>query len=198
MTGNVKGLDLHNKGTDFMSRSNLMLVALIGTMTLSACNRQNVESSTSASSVTSKMSSLIKEHQFEEAAQLGLHGLKGNSSDATIYYLMSLAYAERAHYEAGMRGDSLTLVDQYSQQSIATDPSNQLNRFNVAWVLGYAGDIDDRFHCKRYENAHHLLSEIARDQSADAVLKNQVALSSAHLKEKSQNAHCPATAVPSP
>lgn len=180
-----------------MSRYNLLLIAIIGTMTLNACNRQNTESSTSASSVTSQMSSLIKEHQFEEAAQLGLRGLKGNSSDATIYYLMSLAYAERAHYEAGMRGDSLTLVDQYSQQSVATDPSNQLNRFNVAWVLDYAGDIDDRLRCKRYETAHQLLSGIASDQSADAVLRNQVAISSAHLKEKSQNAHCPATAAPS-
>jgi hypothetical protein len=73
---------------------------------LASCNPQATRS-TSVAETGSKMSLLIDQHHFEEAANLGLHSLTGKPADAFIYYLAALAYAERARYETDTAENSL-------------------------------------------------------------------------------------------
>jgi hypothetical protein len=136
------------------------------------------------------MSLLIDQHHFEEAANLGLHSLTGKPADAFIYYLAALAYAERARYETDTAENSLKRVDEYSDRSVSIDPNNQLNRFNIAWVLEYAGDVNPSSRCKYYADSKELLDDASNKLSANVNLKNQVAVSTSRVVEKSKTAHC--------
>jgi hypothetical protein len=156
---------------------------------LVACNRQATPS-TNVAETGSRMSLLIEQHRFEEAAQLGLHSVTGKTADAAIYYFVALAYAEQAKYENGTIDSSLKRVDEYSRRSVSLDPDNQLNRFNIAWVLEYAGDVNSTSRCKYYADSKELLREASSEVSADIPLKNQVALSTSRVIQKSRNAHC--------
>lgn len=136
------------------------------------------------------MSLLIQQHHFEKAAQLGLHSLTGKPADAPIYYFVALAYVEKAKYEGDTTEDSLKRVDEYSRTSLSLAPDNQLNRFNIAWVLEYAGDVNSNSRCKYYTDSKVLLDEASSKLSADVVLKNQVALATSRVIQKSKDTHC--------
>jgi hypothetical protein len=114
-----------------------MAVSISICLTLVGCNRQSRPAS--VSEVGPRMTTLMKQRQFNEAAQLGIQSTTGNRSDAAIYYFVALAYAERAHYEPDTKDEALKLVTEYSVRSMALDQGNRANRFNVAWVLEVCG-----------------------------------------------------------
>ena len=136
------------------------------------------------------MSALIKQHRFDEAAQLGIVASSGKPADAITYYLVALAYAEKAHYEPGTRDGSLRLVDEFARKSVALDPNDHVIGFNVSWVLEYAGDVDSSSRCKYYTDSQDLLNQMSSKVSKDAVLKYEIAASTSRISEKFKAAHC--------
>ena len=136
------------------------------------------------------MTTLMKQHHFNEAAQLGIDATSGKRSDAAIYYFVALAYAERAYAEPDTRDDALKLVSEYSRKSVALDEDNLINQFNIAWVLEYAGDVDSSSRCKHYADSQELLNQLSSKASGDTVLKNQVVASTSRLSQKIKAAHC--------
>ncbi|HTS05243.1 MAG TPA: hypothetical protein VMP68_06645 [Candidatus Eisenbacteria bacterium] len=165
-----------------------LALILFTSVALVACNRQN-SSSRNVAEIGLKISHLIQQHHFEEAAQLGLHSVKGKPEDATIYYFVALAYAKRAGYEADSREDSLKLVDEYSRQSLSRDPDNQLIRFNIALVLEYAGDVESTSRCRYYVESKELLDQVSSKSSANA-LKHDVIESTSRVTQKASDANC--------
>lgn len=156
-----------------MNTMKVILTVSIG-LALFGCNKQN-HPSASVSEIGARMTTLMKQHHFNEAAQLGIDSATGERSDATIYYFVALAYAERAHYEPATRDDALKLVSEYSGKCVALDPDNQTNRINIAWVLEYAGDVDSSSRCKFYSDSEKLLNQISSEAPGDAALKNHLA-----------------------
>jgi len=169
-------------------RARKLALIVLTSVALAACNRKN-SSPGNVAEIGSKISQLIQQHRFEEAAQLGLHSVRGKPEDATIYYFVTLAYAKRAGYEADAREDSLKLMDEYSQQSLSRDPDNQLIRFNIALVLEYAGDIDSTSRCRYYAESKELLEQVSVKSSATD-LKHDVIESTSRLTQKAQDANC--------
>jgi hypothetical protein len=171
-----------------MNTRKMVLIVSLG-LAFVGCNRQS-RPPASIAEIGPRMTTLIKQHHFNEAAQLGIDSVTGKPSDVAIYYFVALAYAERAHYEPDTRGDALKLVSQYSGKSVALDEGNQTNRFNVAWVLEYAGDVDSSSRCKYYADSRELLNQMFSKVSGDAVLNNQVAAATSRISEKVKAAHC--------
>lgn len=171
-----------------MNKRNTALIACLG-LALWGCNRQN-RAPASVSEIGPRMTTLMKQHHFNEAAQLGIHSATGNRSDAAIYYFVALAYAERAHYESDTRDDALKLVSEYSGRSVALDEGNRANRLNVAWVLEYAGDVDSGSRCKLYADSLELYNQMSSKVSGDAVLGNEITASTSRISEKAKAAHC--------
>jgi len=163
-------------------------VILLISVALVACNRHN-SSPRNVAEVGSEISQLIQHRRFEEAAQLGLHSLGNRPQDATIYYLLALAYVERARYEADARESSLKLVDEYSRQSLSRDPDNQLIRFNIALVLESAGDIQSSSQCRYYAESKELLVQASNKASVNT-LKHDVNVSSSRVTQKIKDASC--------
>lgn len=165
-----------------------LAVILLGSVTLVACNRK-ISSPRDAAEIGSKISQLIQQHQFEEAAQMGLHSVSGRPEDATAYYLVALAYAKRAGYQTDAREDSLRLMDEYSRRSLLRDPDNQLVRFNIALLFEYAGDIESSSRCRYYAQSKGLLEQASIKSSAHA-LKQDVVVSTSRVTQKARDAHC--------
>jgi hypothetical protein len=153
------------------------------------CNRQNRPSG-SVAETGSRMSLLIQQHRFKDAAQLGINAATGKPVDAPLYYLVALAYAEQAHFEPDTVDRSLKLVSEYAQKSVALDPDDQTIRFNVAWVLEYAGDVDSSSRCKYYADSQELLNQLSRKASADDVLRGHVGTITSRITQKAKAAHC--------
>ena len=169
-----------------MSTQMMTLIVSVG-LILTGCNRQNRPAS--VAEIGSRMTTLINQHHFNEAAQLGIGAATGNRSDAALYYFVSLAYAERAHYEPDTRDDALRLVTEYTGKSIALDQDNHANRLNVAWVLEYAGDADSSVRCK-YEDSQKLLNQLSADAATDAKLKGHIGENISRVSQKMNAAHC--------
>jgi hypothetical protein len=93
------------------------------------------------------MTALMKQHRFNEAAQLGIDASAGKQADAMTYYWIALAYAEKAHYEPDTKDESLKLVNEYARKSLVLEPNDRVIGFNVAGVLEYAGDVDSSSRC---------------------------------------------------
>lgn len=153
------------------------------------CNRQSRPPANLAE-IGTRMTTLMKQHRFNEAAQLGIDSSAGKPADAMTYYWVALAYAEKAHYESDTKDDSLKLVSGYARKSVALNPNDQVIGFNVAWVLEYAGDVDSSSRCKYYADSQELLNQMSSKVSGDAVLKNQVAASASRISQKVKAAHC--------
>jgi hypothetical protein len=168
-------------------RPRKLALILFTSVALVACNRQK-SSPKNVAEIGLKISQLIQQHHFEEAAQLGLHSVRGNPDDATIYYFVTLAYAKRAGYEADAREDSLKLVDEYSRQSLSRNPDNQLIRFNIALIFEYAGDIEPTSRCRYYARSKELL-EFQIKSSATA-LKHDVIVSTSRVTQKANDSNC--------
>ena len=171
-----------------MNTKKMALIVSLG-LALVGCNRQN-RPPASVSEIGPRITTLMKQHHFNEAAQLGIKSATGKPSDAAIYYFVALAYAERAHYEPDTRDDALKLVSEYSAKSVARDQDNQLNRFNVAWVLEYAGDVDSSSRCKYYADSQELLNQLSSEVSGDAALKSHLAENTSRISQKAKDAHC--------
>ena len=169
-------------------RARKLALILFTSVALVACNRHK-SSPRNVAEIGSKISQLIQQHHFEEAAQVGLHSIKGKPEDATIYYFVALAYAKRARYEADAREGSLKFVDEYSQQSLSRDPDNQLIRFNIALVLEYAGGIESTSRCRYYAESKQLLEQVSIKSSANA-LKHDVILSTSRVAQEAKDANC--------
>jgi hypothetical protein len=170
-----------------MKKHNLALMISLG-LALLGCNRQR--SPASVSDIGARMTKLIKQHHFDEAAQLGLASATGKQSDAAIYYFVALAYAERAHYEPATKDEALKLVSEYSGRSIELDQGNRANRFNISWVLEYAGDVDSSSRCKFFADSQQLMKEMASQVSGDAALRNEITVSTSRISEKVKATRC--------
>jgi len=179
--------DYEIQGESLMRARKMALVLFTGAA-LVACSRQK-SSPRNVAETGLKMSQLIQQHHFEEAAQLGLHSLRGKPEDATIYYFVALAYAERARHDAESREGSLKLVDEYSRLSVSRDPENQLIRFNIAWVLEYAGDVESTSRCRYYAESKELLDQASNKSLANA-LKHDVILSTSRVTQKAKDSNC--------
>lgn len=158
---------------------------------LLACNRRS-SSLREVSEIGSRMSELIRQHRFEEAAEFGLHSARGNRNDAIIYCLVAEAYAKRARYETNAREESLALVDKYSQQSLSRDPESPFIQFNVALVFEYAGDIESASRCKYYAESRELLNQASKKSSKSSAnaLKRDLSVSMPRLSQKAKDANC--------
>src|SRR5438552_2334234 len=99
------------KGKNMNARKIAVIISL--GFVLVGCNRQS-RPPASVAEIGSRMTTLIEQHHFNEAAQFGIDATRGGRSDAAIYYFVALAYAERAHYEPDTRDDALKLVSKYS------------------------------------------------------------------------------------
>jgi hypothetical protein len=183
----VSGLDRQNERADMNTRKMALIISL--GLALVGCSRQN-RPPTNVAEIGSRMSALIKQHRFDEAAQLGIDASAGKPADAMTYYWVALAYAEKAHYEPDTKDESLKLVSEYARKSVALDPNDQVIGFNVAWVLEYAGDVDSSSRCKYYADSQELLNQMSSKVSGDAVLKNQLATSTSRISQKVKDAHC--------
>jgi hypothetical protein len=166
-----------------------LALILLRSVAFVACNRGD-SSQRNVAQTGSRISLLIQQHHFEEAAQLGLHSLSGKPEDATIYYFVALACAKRARYEANTRDDSLRLVDEYSRQSLSRAPDNQLIRVNIAWVLEDAGDIESASRCRYYAESKELLDQAATKLSANVALQRDVVVSTSRMIQKAKDANC--------
>ena len=171
-----------------MQTRKMALIVFLG-LAFVGCNRQN-RAPASVSEIGTRMTALMKQHRFNEAAQLGIDASAGNPADAMTYYWVALAYAEKAHYELGTKDESLKLVSEYAQKSVALNPNDHVTGFNVASVLEYAGDVDSGSRCKFYADTLELYNQMSGKVSGDAVLKNQAAASTSRISEKVKAAHC--------
>ena len=147
------------------------------------------------------MSRLMKEHRFDEAAHVGLQALTGGPSDGSLYYWVALSYAEKGALDPESREQSLKLVNEYSDRSINIDPKDQLNRFSVATVLEYAGDLSTGSKCQFYGKAVGLLADVVGEVSSGgldingtphpaAPLNKAVAEERSSISKKLTDAHC--------
>ena len=179
-----------------MLRIHALLIVLV-CCAFTACNGKIRR----VTDVRSEMTRLIQAHRFDEAAQLGLRSVTGSTSDAPIFYLVSLAYAERAQYDADLRVVSLKQVDDYARKSVSADSSNQLNRFDVAWVLEYAASIDAGTQCQFYRQSGALYEQISNSLSSAANtteanvsgsdrLRNEAAKGKSRVHKKQADADC--------
>jgi hypothetical protein len=171
-----------------MNTGRIALLIFLG-MAFVGCNRQS-RPPANVAEIGTRMTTLMKQHRFNEAAQLGIDASAKKPADAMIYYWVALAYAEKAHYEPDTKDESLKLVGEYARKSVALDPNNRVIGFNVAWVLEYAGDVDSSSRCKYYADSQVLLNQISTMVSGDAVLTNQVAASTSRISQKVKAAHC--------
>lgn len=171
-----------------MNAKRMALVVCLG-LAFVGCNRQNRPPANLAE-IGSRMTTLIMQHHFNEAAQFGIAATTGKRSDGLIYYYVALAYAEKAHYEPDTKDESLKLVSEYARRSVALDPNDRVIGFNVSWVLEYAGDINSSSRCKFYADSLELYNQMSSKVSGDAVLKNEIAASTSRISEKTKAAHC--------
>ena len=168
-------------------RTRKLAFMLFTSVALVACH-QRKSGLGNVAEIGERMSQLIKQRHFEDAAQLGLHSVRGTPEDAAMYYFVALAYANRARYEADAREDSLRLVDEYSRQSLEQNPDNQLIRFNIALVLENAGDIESASRCRYYAESKQLLGQVSIKPSANA-LKRDVIRSASRVTQKAKDAN---------
>lgn len=178
----------HNVKGHHMNTTKMALLICLG-LAFVGCNRQN-RPPASVSEIGIRMTALMKEHRFNEAAQLGIDASARKPADAMTYYWVALAYAEKAHYEPDTKDESLKLVSEYARRSMALDPNDHVIGFNVTWVLEYAGDVDSSSRCKFYADTLELYNQMSSKVSGDVRLKNQVATSTSRISEKAKAAHC--------
>ena len=171
-----------------MNTRKIVLLLYVG-LTFVACNRQN-RPPANVAEIGTRMTALMKQHRFNEAAQFGIDASVGKPADAMTQYWLALAYAEKAHYEPNTKDESLKRVSEYARKSVALGPDDRVIGFNVASVLEYAGDVDSSSRCKFYADSQELLNQMSSKVSGDAVLKNQVAASTSRISEKAKAAHC--------
>ena len=171
-----------------MNTRNMALIVSLG-LALVGCNRQN-RPPASVSEIGTRMTALMKQHRFDEAAQLGIDASAGRPGDAMTYYWVALAYAEKAHYEPDTKDESLKLVSEYARKSVALNPSDHVVGFNVAWVLEYAGDADSSSRCKFYADSLGLYNQMSSKVAGDAALKNEITVSTSRTSGKTKAAHC--------
>ena len=171
-----------------MNTRKIALIIFLG-LAFVGCNRQN-RPPANVSEIGTRMTALMKQHRFNEAAQLGIDASAGKPADAMTYYWVALAYAEKAHYEPDTKDESLKLVSEYARKSLALEPNSRVIGFNVTWVLEYAGDIDSSSRCKFYADSLELYNQMSSKVSGDAVLKNEIAASTSRISEKAKAAHC--------
>ena len=193
MNRNARALDINMR--HLIGKLALIVIVCSAAVSIIACNEQE-KSSGGDSDLRSKMSQLIKQHKFDESAQVGLQRLTGKPSDGWTYYLLALGYAERAQYEPKTKTQSLRLVDQYSEKGLSIDPTDELNRFNIAWVLQYAGGVDGDSRCLYYQRAVKILSEIGNNSSTNTALKKQAAALSADVQKKMRDTQCAPLSAP--
>ena len=184
----VSGLGRHNEKERHMNTSKMALIVFLG-LAFFGCNRQTRRPA-SVSAIGTRMTALMKQHRFNEAAQVGIDASAEKPADAMTYYWVALAYAEKAHYEADTKDESLKLVSEYARKSLALEPNGRVIGFNVAWVLEYAGDVDSGSRCKFYADSLELYSQMSSKVSGDAALKNEIAVSTSRISEKSKAVHC--------
>lgn len=164
-----------------MNTRKMAMLIFLG-LAFAGCNRHDPPPANVAE-IGTRMTALMKQHRFNEAAQLGVDASAGKP-DAMTYYWVALAYAEKAHYEPDTKDESLKLVSEYARKSSALEPNSRVIGFNVTWVLEYAGDIDSSSRCKFYADSLEEYDEMSSKVSGDSVLENQVAAStSASLKK---------------
>ena len=171
-----------------MNTRKIALIIFLG-LAFFGCNRQD-RPAANVAEIGARMTALIKQHRFNEAAQLGIHAATGKQSDGLIYYYVALAYAEKAHYEPDAKDESLKLVSEYARKSVALGPNDHVIGFNVTWVLEYAGDIDSSSRCKFYADSLELYSRMSSKVAGDAALKKEIAASTSRISEKAKAAHC--------
>ena len=184
----VSGLGRHSKNERHMNTRKIALLIFLG-LVFVGCNRQT-RPPANVAEVGTRMTALMKQYRFDEAAQLGIDASARKPADAMTHYWVALAYAEKAHYEPNTKDASLKLVSEYARKSVALDPNDRVIGFNVAWVLEYAGDVDSSSRCKYYADSQQLLNQMSSKVSGDAVLTNQVAASTSRISEKVKAAHC--------
>jgi len=179
-----------------MYREAFVLFALI--LCCSGCSKNKHQT---VSQAGKEMSRLMKEHRFDEAAHVGLQALTGGPSDDSLYYWVALSYAQQGALDSESREQSLKLVNEYSDRSININPRDQLNRFNVATVLEYAGDLSTESKCQFYGKALGLLADIAGGVSSGeleingtphsaAPLNKAVAEENSSISKKLKDARC--------
>jgi len=171
-----------------MNTGKIALIIFFG-LAFVGCNRQN-RPPANVAEVGTRMTMLMKQHRFNEAAQLGIDASARKPADAMTYYWVALAYAEKAHYEPDTKNESLKLVSEYARKSVALDPNDRVIGFNVAWVLEYAGDVDSSSRCKYYADSQELLDQLSSKASADDVLRGHVGTITSRITQKAKAAHC--------
>jgi hypothetical protein len=171
-----------------MNTGKIALLIFLG-LAFVGCNRQS-RPPANVAEIGTRMTTLMKQHRFNEAAQLGIDASARKPADAMTYYWVALAYAEKAHYEPDTKDESLKLVSEYAQKSVALDPNNRVIEFNVAWVLEYSGDVDSSSRCKYYADSQQLLNQLSGKASADDVLRGHVRTITSRITQKAKAAHC--------
>jgi hypothetical protein len=172
-----------------MNTTKIALLICVG-LEFVGCDRQR-RPPANVAEIGTRMTALMKQHRFNEAAQLGIDASAAKPAAAAMtYYWVASAYAEKAHYEPNTKDESLKLVSEYAQKSVALNPNDHVTGFNVSWVLEYAGDVDSSSRCKFYADSLELYNQMSPKVSGDAALKKEIEGSTSRISEKVKTAHC--------
>jgi hypothetical protein len=103
--------------------------------------------------VTTRMAELRNNGQFEEAVELGLHSVKGQSVDDYLFHTIATVYFVRALHDKNQGGKWTRLGAEYSEKALAANPTDIANVFNVGVNYMVVGDDLDTGGCEYYRKA---------------------------------------------
>ena len=120
-------------------------------LAFAGCNRHDPPPANVAE-IGTRMTALMKQHRFNEAAQLGVDASAGKP-DAMTYYWVALAYAEKAHYEPDTKDESLKLVSEYARKSSALEPNSRVIGFIVPGIRQHAEWLNAKSAMRRFRRS---------------------------------------------
>jgi hypothetical protein len=103
--------------------------------------------------VTTKMDVLRDKGQFDEAVEVGLRSVKGQSGDGYIFHRIATTYFVRALHDKDQSGKWARLGAEYSEKALAANPRDIANVFNVGVNYMIVGDDLDTGGCEYYRKA---------------------------------------------
>ena len=153
----------------------------------------------------SQMVNYTKQGRYEDAVQVGLHALQGQTSDEIVYQQISNVYLIRARKDSDQREQCVAKAVSYVEKALSLNSRDKdaagVHLFLDAQSFEVAGDLSTTGRCAYYERATKLLDNRLPLLQGDqltlegkvyplAPLRNENERTFAEVKAKAANAGC--------
>jgi hypothetical protein len=135
----------------------LLVFALLLILPTFACHDRAKSTLTKTrSEIGAEITRLLQQHRYDEAVNLGLSGLTGESEDAVLYRSIAVVYTVRAQNDSKNSERWLQSAVGFVDKSLEARPGDPLNTAAVAEALEAIGDLSDGRKCQLYTRAESL------------------------------------------